>query len=290
MGWHIHQMDVKTAFLNGVIEEEVYIEQLEGFELFSSESHVCRLKRALYGSKQAPRAWYTRIDSYFTGLGFSKSEADPNLYQIVVEGKLLIIVLGGLFVSQGKYAREILEKFNMHGCKPVDTPLPGGWGKEDATSGEEVDATVYRQLVGSLMYLVNTRPDICYAVNQLSQAMVKPTKLFWKVGKHVLRYLRGTSGYGLWYRQEDEVKLCGFTDADWAGSPTDRKSTSGGVFSIGSTTVSWYRRKQRSVALSSVEAEYMAASLAACEAIWMRKFLVGLFSSHFDPTVIYCDN
>jgi len=86
----------------------------------------------------------------------------------------------------------------MHGCKPVDTPLPGGWRKEDVTSGEEVDATVYRQLVGSLMYLVNTQPNICYAVNQLSQAMVKPTKLFWKVRKHVLRYLRGTSGYGLW--------------------------------------------------------------------------------------------
>jgi len=85
--------------------------------------------------------------------------------------------------------------------------------------------------------------------------MVKPTKLFWKVGKHVLHYLRGTLGYGLWYRQEDEVKLCGFTDADWAGSPTDRKSTSGGVFSIWSTAVSWYNRKQRSVALSSAEAK-----------------------------------
>jgi len=213
---------------------------------------------------------------------------DPNLYQIVVEGKLLIIVLyvddliltgdellihsckddlakefemkdlgllhyflaleiwqnsDGLFVSQGKYAQEILEKFNMHGCKPVDTPLPSGWRKEDATSAEVVDATVYRQLVGSLMYLVNTRPDICYAVNQLSQAMVKPTKLFWKAGKHVLRYLRGTSGYGLWYRHSDEVKLCGFTDADWAGSPMDRKSTFGGIFSIGSTTISWYSRK-----------------------------------------------
>ena len=88
----------------------------------------------------------------------------------------------------------------MHGCKPVDTPLPVDWRKEDATSAEVVDATVYRQLVGSLMYLVNTRPDICYAVNQLSQAMVKPTKLFWKAGKHVLRYHRGTSGYGSWYR------------------------------------------------------------------------------------------
>eukprot|EP00253_Pinus_taeda_P001956 PITA_01956 len=216
MGWHIHQMDVKTAFLNGVIEEKVYIEKLEGFEIFSSESHVCRLKRVLYGLKQSPHSWYTQIDSYFTGLGFSKSEADPNLYQIVVEGKLLII---------GKYAWEILEKFNMHGYKPIDTPLPGGWRKEDATLAEE-----------------------------------------------------------------DEVKLCGFTDADWERSPTDRKNTSRGIFSIGSTTVSWYNRKQRFVALSSVEAEYMAASLAACEAIWMRKILVGLFGSHLEPTVIYCDN
>ena len=82
----------------------------------------------------------------------------------------------------------------------MDTSLLGNWRKEDATSVEVVDATIYRQLVGSLMYLVNTGPDICYAVNQLSQAMVKPTKLFWKAGKHVLRYLRGTSEYGLWYR------------------------------------------------------------------------------------------
>ena len=80
MGWHIHQMDVKTAFLNGVIEEEVYIEQPEGFEIFSNKSHVCRLKRALYGLKQAPHAWYTWMDIYFTGLEFSKSEVDPNLY------------------------------------------------------------------------------------------------------------------------------------------------------------------------------------------------------------------
>ena len=140
------------------------------------------------------------------------------------------------------------------------------------------------------MYLVNTRPDICYAVNQLSQAMVKPTKLFWKVGKHLLRYLRGTSRYGLWYRQSKELKLHGFTDADWAGSPTDRKSTSGWIFSIGSTAIYWYNRKQISVALSSAEVEYMATSLAACEAIWMRKILVGLFGSHLDPTGIYCDN
>ena len=186
-----------------------------------------------------------QIDSYFTGLGFTKSEADANLYQIVVEGKLLIIVIyvddlilkgdeqlihsckadlakefemkdlgllhyflrleiwkreGEMFVSQGNYARGIIEKFHMQGCKPMDAPLLGNWRKEDSTLAEVVDATVYRQLVGSLMYLVNTRMDIYYAVNQLCQVMVKPTKLFWKACKHVLRYLKDTSEYGLWYR------------------------------------------------------------------------------------------
>jgi len=93
MGWKIHQMDVKIAFLNGKIEEEVYIEKSKCFETFDRDSHVCQLERALYGLKQAPRAWYTRIDNYFTKLGFTKSEADANLYHIMVEGKPLIIVL-----------------------------------------------------------------------------------------------------------------------------------------------------------------------------------------------------
>eukprot|EP00253_Pinus_taeda_P031677 PITA_31677 len=238
MGWKIHQMDVNTAFLNGKIEEEVYIEQPKGFETFDYESHVCQLKRALYGLKQAPRAWYTRIDNYFTGLGFTKSEADANLYHIMVKGKPLIIVLyvddliligddqliisfkedharefemkdmdlmhyflgmevwqkdGELFVSQGKSANEILRRFHMEKCKPMQTPLAGKWRKENATSGEVVEATVHSQLVSSLMYLVNTRENLCYVVNQLSQVMVQPTKMFWKVAKHVLSYLRGTS-------------------------------------------------------------------------------------------------
>jgi hypothetical protein len=140
------------------------------------------------------------------------------------------------------------------------------------------------------MYLVNTRPYIFYVVNQLIQAMVKPTKIFWKAGKHVLGQLRRKSEYGLWYRQMDEVKLHGFTDADWMSIPMDRKSTSGGIFSIGSIVISWYSRKHRSMALISAEAEYMVAIQAECEAIWMRKILVGLFGSHLDPTVIHCDN
>ena len=120
--------------------------------------------------------------------------------------------------------------------------------------------------------------------------MVQPTKMFWKAIKHVLRYLRGTSWYRLWYIWTKGVKLQGFTDADWAGSPSDWKSTLGGIFNLGSAAVSWYSRKQRSVALSSVEAENMAAIQVACEAIWIRKILVGLFDQRMDPTVIYCDN
>eukprot|EP00253_Pinus_taeda_P002889 PITA_02889 len=236
-------MDVKTTFLNGNIEEEVYIEQLEGFKTFNHESHVCRLKRALYEMKQAPCAWYTKIDSYFTGLGFTKSEVDVSLYHIMVEGEFKMKEMGlmryflgmkvwqkdgEVLVYQGKYANEILRRFHMEKCKPMQTYLAGNWRKEDATS-----------------------------VNQPSQDMVQPTKLFWKEAKHVLRCPKGTSRYGLWYRRG--VKLQRFIDVDWAGSPSNRKRTLGGIFNLGSALVSWYNRKHRLVALSSIEAEYMAA-------------------------------
>lgn len=142
----------------------------------------------------------------------------------------------------------------MEGRKPMESPLVGNWRKEGATSGDVMDSTIYRKLVGSLIYLVNTPPDICYIVNQLIQAMVKRTNLFWKAGKHVLRYIKGTTEYGLWYKWTKGMKLQGFTDADWVGSPSDRKSTSWGIFNIGSTIVSWYNRKQISVAPSSTKA------------------------------------
>jgi hypothetical protein len=153
-----------------------------------------------------------------------------------------------------------------------------------------VDATVYRQLIGSLMYLVNTRPDICFAVNTLSQYMVEPRGVHMVGAKHVLRYVAGAVDYGLDYVRGDGVTLVGYTDSDWAGCAADRKSTSGCCFSLGSGLVSWFSRKQKSVALSSAEAEYMAASQASCEAIWLRKMLVGLFGQEMAPTLIHCDN
>lgn len=149
-----------------------------------------------------------------------------------------------------------------------------------------MDVTIYRQLVGSFMYRVNTRLDICYAINQLIQAMFRPTKLFWRASKHVLSYLRGTTQFGLWYRRTEGVKLCGFTDADWVESPSDRKSTSGGILR---PVISCYTRKKIFVELIPVEVEYMVVSQAACEVIWMRNILVGIFGQMMDPTMIYCD-
>jgi hypothetical protein len=197
---------------------------------------------------------------------------------------------GRFFLGQGKYTVEILCRFRMTDCRPMSTPLVTNWRKIDASDSKTVDPTVYRQLIGSLMYLVNTRPDINFAVNSLSQFMVDPQRVHWIVVKHVLRYLSGTVEYGLLYERSGGVRLAGFTDVDWAGCAEDKKSTSGCCFSIGSGIISWFNRKQRSVALSSVEAEYMVASLAACEALWLRKLLLGLFRQELEATVIHCDN
>jgi hypothetical protein len=197
---------------------------------------------------------------------------------------------GHVFLGQGKYAADILSRFQMEDCRPMSTPMVTNWRKLSASESELVDATRYRQLVGSLMYLVNTRPDICFVVNTLSQYMVEPRRVHLIATKHVLRYIAGSVEYGLDYVRGDGVRLIGYTDSDWAGCAVDRKSTSGCCFGLGSTVVSWFSRKQKSVALSSAEAEYMAASQASCEAIWLRKLLVGLFGHELRPTMIHCDN
>eukprot|EP00253_Pinus_taeda_P032538 PITA_32538 len=279
-------MDVKTAFMHGSIKEEVYVEQPEGFEIHNRESHICRLKKALYGLKQAPRAWHERIDSYLIKLGFTRSEADPNLYFKVEDDKPLILVLyvDDLFLTG---ADPLIHKY----CKPVTTPMDLNFKKLCGSAVGPVlgNASEYRQLIGALMFLVNSRPDICFAVNTLSQYMVEPHHSHWIGAKNLLRYLWGTITHGLRYIVGD-VRLHGHSDADWGGSVVDRKSTFGCCFSLGSTLISWMRRKQKSVALSTAEAEYITASMASCEAIWLRKLFSELFGHTLDTTVILSDN
>eukprot|EP00253_Pinus_taeda_P001445 PITA_01445 len=162
---------------------------------------------------------------------------------------------GHFFLGQGKYIVDILGRFHMEDCRPMSTPMITNWKKLHASGSELVDPTLYRQLIGSLMYLVNTRPDICFAVNTMSQFMCEPRKVYWVAAKHILR-----------------------------------KSTSRCCFGLGSAVVSWFSGKQQLVALSSAETKYMAASLGSCEAIWLRKMLFGLFGHPLRPSVIYCDN
>jgi hypothetical protein len=185
---------------------------------------------------------------------------------------------------------EILQRFGMMACKSMATLMMTNLKLLSDSSSDLVDPTMYRQLIGSLMYLVKTRPNICFAVYALSQYMVEPRHVHWIAAKHVLRYICGTLGYGLRYVSDGEMKLQGYTDSDWAGSIVDRKSTLGCCFSLGSSMISWLSRKQMSVALSTIEVEYIATSVASREVVWLRKLLAGLFDLELEPTLIHCDN
>jgi hypothetical protein len=283
----------------------------------------------------APRAWYGRIDSFLTSLGFTKSKDDSNLYFKVMNDETVIVLLyvddlfligeenlitnckkkltaefemkelglmhyflglevwqspKKIFLNQGKYAVEILKRFDMLEFKAMNTPIETKLKLLVDTSSELVDATLYKQIIGSLMYLTNTGPDICFAVNTLSQYLVEPRRVHLVDAKHVMRYLKGTLEYGLCYTGDHDFRLYGYTDLDWVGSVFDRKSTSRCCFSLGSAMTSWQSRKQSSIALSTTEAECIAACSTSCEAIWLRKLLTGLFDLEIEATAILCDN
>jgi len=139
-------------------------------------------------------------------------------------------------------------------CKSMNTPMETKLKLLVDTSSELVDATLYRHIIGSLMYLTNTRPDICFGVNTSSQYLVEPRRVHLVVAKHGMRYLKGTLDFGLYYNGDHDFRLIGYIDSDWAGSVSDRKSTSGCCFSLGSTMTSWQSRKQSNISLSTTEA------------------------------------
>ncbi|XP_074271155.1 secreted RxLR effector protein 161-like [Silene latifolia] len=182
----------------------------------------------------------------------------------------------GIFISQNKYAREILKRFKMENCKPVSTPLVlnGKLSKNDGS--KEVDLKQYRSLVGSLLYLTATRSDLMFTTSLLSRFMSKPSEVHMGTAKRILRYLKGTLEFGVFYQPCDNPRLIAYSDSDWAGSVDDMKSTSGYAFTFGSGTFSWNSKKQDIVAQSTAEAEYVAASAAVNQVIWLRKILQDL--------------
>jgi hypothetical protein len=185
---------------------------------------------------------------------------------------------------------EILKRFNMLEFKPMNTPMEVKLKLLVDSSSDLIDATLYRQITGSLMYLMNTRPDICFVVNTLSQFLVEPKRVHLVVEKHVMRYLKVMIDYGLSYDGDNNFTLSGYTDSDWVGSIVDRKSTSGCCFILGSAMILWKSRKQSSISLSRAEAEYIASCSASCEDIWLQKLSTGLFDLEMEETMILCDN
>ena len=297
-GWKVHHMDVKSAFLNGDLKEEVYVRQPPGFTVAGEEGKVYRLKKALYGLRQAPRAWNAKLDITLKKMGFQQSAHEAAVYRrgsgedLLLVGvyiddliitdtdgrgvedfkaamkdrfkmsdlSLLCFYLGvevhqdakGITLCQSNYAQRILELGNMQGCNPAATPMEEKLKLSRESTAEEVDATLYRRLMGSLRYLVHTRPDLAFAVGYLSRFMQRPTVEHQQAAKRVLRYVAGMLDYRLHYEKApNTARFFGYSDSDLAGDVDTSKSTSGTMFFLGSCLFCWQSIKQKVVALSS---------------------------------------
>ncbi|CAL1397307.1 unnamed protein product [Linum trigynum] len=340
----VEQMDVKTAFLHGDLEEEIYMEQPEGFKKEKKEDYVCRLRKSLYGLKQAPRQWYKKFESVMGEQGYMKTTSDHCIFvkkfsdgdfiilllyvdDMLIDGQnvskindlkkelsksfamkdlgLAKQILGvriirdrgakKIWFSQEKYIEKVLQRFNMDNAKAVSCPLANHFTLTSKQSPSiekekaEMDKIPYASAVGSLMYaMVCTRPDIAHAVGVVSRFLSKPGKEHWEAVKWILRYLRGSSKMSLCFGDGEPV-LVGYTNANMAGDVDSRRSTSGYLITLSGGAISWQSRLQKCVALSTTEAEYIAATEACKEMIWMKKFLNELGFLQEQPQ-LFCDS
>lgn len=316
----ITHLDVTTAFLNGDLEECIFMQKPEGFPGSKNDGKVLKLKKAIYGLKQSSRAWYKKVDECLLGMGYKRSKIESCLYTKINDTCKTIVTLyvddflvfsndttetenlkkllssnfklkdmgvikqclgmcvnvdknnGVITLSQEKYVNQLLMKFNMSESKTADTPMED---KLHINKGEHCNSQIpFQQLIGSLMYLaVLTRPDIMYSVSFLSQFNNCYNSEHWMYAKRILKYLKKTKKFGLKYTRDGNSELEGYVDADWGNNIVDRKSYTGLCFTLSGAAVAWSSRKQKSVALSSTEAEYMGITEACTEAIYLRNIL-----------------
>lgn len=337
----IHQMDITAAYLNGVLEEDIYMAQPEGCIERGNEHLVCHLKRSLYGLRQSGRIWNTCLNDFLTSYGLRRSNADPCIYYChlkrlivgVYVDDLLIVgdieeinklkkrikgrfaakdlgpanqilsmqinrEAGGSYtLDQTAYVSEILETFKMTEAKHAATPLDPSlkYYKVDDQRWERIKndskEIPYRQAIGSLLYLTcGTRPDMAYSATYMSQFNERPAEEHWRGVKHILRYLKGTQCRKLKFQKTCQP-LQIYSDADWGGDRTDRKSYSGYIMLLAGAPISWSSKKQPTTALSSTEAEYVAMCHTAKEILWMNKLLREIsceFTS--SPQKVFVDN
>ncbi|GKE26057.1 retrovirus-related pol polyprotein from transposon TNT 1-94 [Tanacetum coccineum] len=220
MNMVVYQMDVKTAFLNGNLREEVYVSQPNGFVDPDNHNHVYKLKKAIYGLKQAPRTWYDMLSSFLISQDLSKGSVDPTLSR-------------GIFINQSKYALEFLKKYGFDSCDPVDTPLVEKSKLDEDKEGKAVDPSHYRGMIGTLLCLTASRPDLQFAICMCARYQARPTEKYLHAVKRIFRYLKGTINRGLWYPKDSSIALTAFADADHAGCQDTRHSTSGSMQFLG---------------------------------------------------------
>ena len=196
---------------------------------------------------------------------------------------------GGTFINQAKYIQDMLKRFDMMDAKPMKTPMPTNGQLDLDPNGKDVDQKVYRSMIGSLLYLCASRPDIMLSVCMCARFQSAPKESHYMAVKRILRYLVYTPNLGLWYPKGSSFKLVGYSDSDWAGDKVDRKSTSGSCQFLGRSLVSWSSKKQNCVFLSTAEAEYIAAGSCCAQLLWMRQTLMD-YGVKYDKVPLLCDN
>ncbi|GKB86707.1 retrovirus-related pol polyprotein from transposon TNT 1-94 [Tanacetum coccineum] len=225
----VYQMDVKTKFSNGILKEEVFVSQPEGFVDLDHSNHVFRLKKALYGLKQAPRAWYDMLSTFLLSQKFIKGVVYPTLF------------------TQKQGHDLILSKL------------------DEDPNGTPVKPTRYQGMVESLKYLTASRPDLVFVVCMCARYQTKPIEKHLTAVKWVFRYLKGTINMGLWYPKNTNFDLTAFVDDDHAGCQDSRKSTTGSAQFLGEKLVSWSSKKQKCTTISTTEAEYISLSSSCAQ-------------------------
>ncbi|GJX76006.1 putative ribonuclease H-like domain-containing protein [Tanacetum coccineum] len=335
MGFMVYKMDVKSSFLYGQIEEEVYVCQPLGFEDPDHPNKVYKVVKALYSLHQALRAWYDTLANYLLCNGFERGKVDQTLFIKRHKGHILLvqiyvddIIFGstkkelcdefeklmkdkfqmssmgeltfflglqvqqnkkGIFISQDKYVHEILRKFNYSDVKSASTPTDLEKPLVQDGDTADVDEHLYRSMIGSLMYLTASRPDIMFAVCACARFQVSPKSSHLLAVKRIFRYVKGKPSLGLWYSKDSPLELVAYTDSDYAGAIQDRKSTTGGCQFLGNRLISWQCKKQTVVATSTTEAEYVAAASCCGQVLWIQNQLLD-YGYNFMDTVIYIDN
>ncbi|RVW24113.1 Retrovirus-related Pol polyprotein from transposon TNT 1-94 [Vitis vinifera] len=288
--WDLFQMDVKNAFLNGDLSEEVYMQPPPGLSVESNK--VCHLRRALYGLKQAPRAWFAKFNSTIFRLGYTASPHDFALFlRRTDKGTILLLlyvddmIITGDDLSGIQELKDFLsQQFEMKDLGHLSYFL--GLEITHSTDGLYITQAKYASDLLSQAGLTDSKT----VDTPVSQYLSAPRSTHYAAVLRILRYLKGTLFHGLFYSAQSPLVLRAFSDADWAGDPTDRRSTTGYCFLLGSSLISWRSKKQTFVARSSTEAEYCALADTTSELLWLRWLLKDLGVSTSSATPLYCDN